>query len=109
MTEGRNTAAYLAGELQAAGAPLGMIAKARAGYYDDYKSPLATPIMQLVRDLSAAGLPELMARATRGDFDANKEEADAWAASPEGQQAYADLTADVERGAREARARRRRR
>jgi hypothetical protein len=52
--------------------------KARAGYYDDYHSELATPIIQLVMDLTAAGRNDLADRARNGEFDGTKEEAEAW-------------------------------
>jgi hypothetical protein len=52
--------------------------KAREGYYDDFRSTLATPIMQLVADLMAAGQTDLARRAREGEFDATREEADAW-------------------------------
>lgn len=59
--------------------PLGhMIQKARDGYYSDYDSPLALPCIQLVKDLDALGLTELKTRAMNGEFDATKEESDAW-------------------------------
>jgi hypothetical protein len=56
-----------------------MEAKARDGFYDDYKSPLATPIVQLVRDLQAQGQHDLAKRAMNGEFDASREEAEDWA------------------------------
>jgi hypothetical protein len=46
-----------------------MEAKAREGYYGDFTSPLATPIMQLVNDLQARGATELAKRAMNGAFD----------------------------------------
>lgn len=52
--------------------------RARDGYYDDFESPLATPIVQLVNDLRACGASELANRATNGAFDSTKEEAEAW-------------------------------
>ena len=55
-----------------------METKARYGYYDDFKSPLETPIVQLVRDLQAAGKDALAKRAMDGEFDATKEESEAW-------------------------------
>lgn len=55
-----------------------MIQKAKDGYYSDYDSPLATPCIQLVKDLGALGLEELKVRAMNGEFDATKEESDAW-------------------------------
>lgn len=46
-----------------------MSERAAAGYYADFESPLATPIMQLVRDLQAVGAHDLAKRAMEGDFD----------------------------------------
>jgi hypothetical protein len=46
-----------------------MEAKAREGYYGDFTSPLATPIMQLVKDLQAKGARALAERAMDGEFD----------------------------------------
>jgi hypothetical protein len=68
-----------------------MAGRARNGYYDDFKSLLATPCIQLVRDLDALGCAELSARAKNGEFDATKEESDAWAASPAGQATFNEL------------------
>jgi len=51
---------------------------ARAGRYDDYEGESATPIVDLVHDLQAAGKSDLAARAMNGEFDATKEEAEAW-------------------------------
>jgi hypothetical protein len=72
-----------------------MADRAITGWYDDYLSPLGSPIVTLVDDLASAAtkadintLPAILAlrkRAIDGDFDATKEESDAWAASPEGQ------------------------
>lgn len=55
-----------------------MAKRAREGYYDDYRSPLATPIMQLVQDLQACGQNELANRAVNGEWDGTREEAEAW-------------------------------
>lgn len=76
----------LARELVTAGLPE-MAAKAATGYYDDFLSPLATPCLQLAADLARVATPQAMALRARhmnGEFDATKEESDAWAASPEG-------------------------
>jgi hypothetical protein len=85
----------LARALKAAGAPAAMVNRAASGYYDDYRSPLAFPITQLVCDLRAlpqtGAIAALAAKAMEGGFDATKAEADAWAASPEGQEAFRDL------------------
>lgn len=55
-----------------------MILKARVGDYDDYKSRDATPILNLIHDLSAHGLVGLVQRAMDGEFDGSREEADEW-------------------------------
>lgn len=55
-----------------------MIERARAGYYDDFKSPLPTPLIQLYKDLIQAGYPAMAHRVVEGDFDATAEEARTW-------------------------------
>jgi len=52
--------------------------KARAGHYDDFKSDIAMPIVQLVMDLEAAGKHDLANRARNGEFDSTKEESEEW-------------------------------
>jgi hypothetical protein len=52
--------------------------KARLGYYDDFRSLLATPIIQLVGDLQAKGRHDLAQRVMNGEFDSTKEEAQEW-------------------------------
>ena len=74
----------LVSALTEAGAPKAMITAACAGCYDDFASESAAPIMDLVRDAKAAGLHKIARRAMDGDFDATREEADAWGKSPEG-------------------------
>jgi hypothetical protein len=80
-----------------------MIERAGGGYYHDFLSPLAMPEVQLVADLRAlAKLPAtprdsrplllgLAQAAIDGEYDASAEESKAWAESPEGHQAFADL------------------
>lgn len=51
---------------------------ARAGRYDDFESESATPMLDLVHDLQAAGRHDLAKRAMRGEFDGTKAEADDW-------------------------------
>jgi hypothetical protein len=87
----RITSDYLAGELEAAGAPAAMIQRARDGYYDEFKSPLAFPLMQLVHDSRAHRLAGIPRRVAEGDFDSTKEESDAWARSAEGRAAFQAL------------------
>lgn len=64
-----------------------MAAKAVAGYYHDFLSPLDFPCLQLAEDLQKVGTADALALRTRhlnGEFDATKEESDEWVASPEG-------------------------
>lgn len=90
MTEA--TSDRLALALIEAGATPDMVHRAKEGYYDDYKSPLAMPITQLIIDLRteadrAAGphripvkarLLAIADQATQGKWDCTKEEADEW-------------------------------
>jgi hypothetical protein len=68
----------LAQTLEGNGASEEMIKNARLGMYDDFISPLPSPIMHLVSDLREEGLYDLAQRAMDGEFDASKEEAEAW-------------------------------
>ena len=70
----------LAADLREAGAPSDMVIRAVGGYYDDFDSPLATPIMQLVEDALKAGLHGIAYMARHGKYDGTREEAEAWAA-----------------------------
>lgn len=72
-----------------------MVKRAREGYYDDFKSPLPTPMIQLVKDLQASGADWLAKMAIDGAFDATLEESSAWASSPEGQELLAELRGDA--------------
>ena len=73
-----STKERLAKALEDCLAPQDMIARARAGYYDDYESELATPIIQLVFDCEAAGLTGLANQVRAGEFDGTREEGEAW-------------------------------
>lgn len=55
-----------------------IIEKARQGYYDDYKTTIAFPIIQLVYDLEKAGHPELAQRVRKGEWEAQDWEAKEW-------------------------------
>lgn len=89
------------------GVPKDVMTRAVDGYYHDFLSPLAMPEMQLVTDLrelasrpatprnSRPLLRALADRVIDGEFDATKEESDAWAASPEGQETFRTLKDDV--------------
>ena len=78
-----------------------MADKAAIGYYHDFLSPLDFPEITLVNELADAAkrlpLHEKAIMALRqdvinGKHDASAEESDEWAASPEGQAAFAQLT-----------------
>lgn len=74
-----------------------MANRAASGWYDDYVSPLDNPILTLVDDLAVAAATDngakrtaivaLRERVKEGDFDGTTEESEAWANSPEGQEA----------------------
>lgn len=68
-----------------------LITQARQGYYHDFLSPLATPEIQLVADLRAAGHEALAQRVIAGEFDASYAESNAWMASRDGQETLAKL------------------
>lgn len=55
-----------------------MIELAKEGYYSDYDSPIATPCMQLVKDLDQIGAYDVKTRAMNGEFDATEEESNEW-------------------------------
>lgn len=104
MTEREHTTVKLARALEAIpGVPEAMIERARTGFYHDYLSPLATPEVQLVKDLrelaSAPATPRnsrpllraLAQAVIDGEHDASPEESDEWMRSPEGQETLAML------------------
>lgn len=82
------TSEKLAQALREANAPLDMISRAEAGYYDDFRSELAFPMRQLVLDAVAHELPQIAMAAIDGQFDAQSWEADEWAKSEEGQETF---------------------
>lgn len=59
--------------------------RAEEGYYDDFESDIPLPISQLVKDATQMGLHGIAERAKAGEFDATREEAQAWASSEEAQ------------------------
>jgi hypothetical protein len=89
-----HTKDFLAEELEKAGLPE-LAEKARRAEYHDFLSPHEFPSLVLDADLLMAArmgnkaAEELRARHHNGEFDASKEESDEWAASPEGQEAFA--------------------
>ena len=65
------------------------IINARKGHYHDYLSPHVGPLVQLVADLRHIERHDcLIDRVIDGEFDATKEEADRWALSEDGQDAF---------------------
>lgn len=85
------TTERLAQDLEAAGAPADMIQRARNGYYDDFKSPIAAPEAALLADARKAGLDSIAQGVMEGRWDATREEADEWARSPDGQATFQEL------------------
>lgn len=81
----------LALALEAEDAPKWIIDKARQSYYDDYESPYPFPISALVSDLASVKMVKMISRAISGEFDATKEESDAWAKSEDGQATFAEF------------------
>lgn len=66
--------------------------RARLGEFDDFESPLAFPKRALVTALNLASITNRKARQVAkrvqdGEFDNTREEANAWAATPEGMKA----------------------
>lgn len=57
-------------------APPQLVDKAKEGYYNDVKSPVAFPIVTLVRECRAAGLHQVADAAVKGEYDATTEEWD---------------------------------
>lgn len=86
-----STKRRLATELIKRGAPAQMINNALDGRYDDYGPHPEMNIHLLVDHARKAGMNDLADMAIAGEFDATKEESDAWAASPEGQALMAEL------------------
>lgn len=104
MTGSEHTTAKLARALEPVLAiPRALVERARTGYYHDYLSPLAMPEIQLVADLRAVAANRSLPRSARqeieqiaqrviaGEFGASREESEAWAASPDGQETFATL------------------
>lgn len=73
-----STKLRLARVLRESGAPEEMVRRAVRGAYDDYDSLSATPIMDLVRDCQHHNLTDIAKRAMNGEFDATREEGEAW-------------------------------
>lgn len=68
----------LINDLKDAPAPDWMIRNAEQSLYDNFKSPLNEPILQLINDCEAIDLTQLAERAKNGEYDGTKEEANFW-------------------------------
>jgi hypothetical protein len=87
----------LVADLRAAGLT-DLARRAETGEFHDFQSDHAFPMMTLMKELEAAARPtnhrqvkQLQQNVRDGKYDATKEESDAWAASPEGQDAFSKL------------------
>lgn len=96
------TTERLALALEEAGAPAHMISLAREGHYDDFKSPLAMPEMQLLADAREHGLTSIAEGVLNGEWDSTPEESKAWAESPDGQAVFRELVEGGNRAQRRA-------
>jgi hypothetical protein len=85
------TTERLALALTHAKAPQVLVDRARAGYYDDFKSDLPLPIVALVNDAKQYHLNNIALRAMNGEFDSQKWEAEAWVKSEEGQSVMREI------------------
>ena len=65
-------------DLSVAQAPAFMLRKALEGQYNDYASDSATPILDLVRDATAANLKNIVEAAKAGKYDGTRAESEAW-------------------------------
>jgi hypothetical protein len=73
-----STKERLAKAMEEAGCPKELVVRARGGEFADFESNSATPIIRLVGELAQHGFSALADRAIAGEFDATKEEAEAW-------------------------------
>lgn len=74
--EAENTAAHMRGVGDAI--PERLIRQAREGRWDDYESPLMTPMIALVTLLRATGNEAFAERVIAGEFDGSLEEGRRW-------------------------------
>jgi hypothetical protein len=106
--EGEATTVYLGRVLDDLGAT-DLAERARLGHFDDYFCPDEVDdganIHRLIHQLGSWACLGTRERRTRakvmieaakdGEFDGTREEADRWAKSPDGQQAFHDLMGDI--------------
>ena len=89
----QSTKQRLAAALRDAGF-LDLAEEAARGMFDDYESPNAMPLHNLVarlREQMSVAADVMIARVIEGEFDGTEAEADAWARSPEGQATFREL------------------
>lgn len=86
------TTELLAKALQEVQAPQWMIDQAKQGFYDDFKSDIGSPLLQLVQDSMNARLPfDFIQSVKDGKFDAQDWEIEEWSQSPQGRSLMDDL------------------
>lgn len=91
---GNRSTEKLVAALREARAPAALVARAEAGEFHDFDSQSATPIIDLVNICRTYGLHSIVSRAISGEFDATREESEAWARSPEGQETIRQLSGE---------------
>jgi len=67
-----------------------VIRAARAGYYDDFESPLTFPETELYNEMKARGYNMFCQRIANGEFDSTEEESSRWANSIDGLETFDD-------------------
>lgn len=72
------TSLRLARDLREEQCPPELVERAREGAYDEFESDDAIPLVQLAADLRAAGRDDLAGRVVAGEWEASKDEGDAW-------------------------------
>lgn len=72
------TSSKLGAVLSKEGFPKRIVRQAYAGHFDDYKSPLATPIVALVQLCRSLGREDIAARAINGEWDGTLAESSEW-------------------------------
>lgn len=93
----RASDAKLAKALHEAGLPE-HAKRAEEGWFNEYFGRFDAPMLTLLHDLVIYNKNDLAERVRNGEFDASMEEADEWAASPEGQAAEALVWGDQRKG-----------
>jgi hypothetical protein len=81
--------------LEAVGAPASLVERAKKNAFHDFRSPSATPIIDLVNECERFGLNGVAILARRGEFDATREEADEWLETDEAKSILRDITSQA--------------